>query len=183
MKLPRPDFADFYRRTAAPLRRYLARLLGSRTEAQDVAHDAYARVYPTMHAREIAQPQAYLFQTARRLALNRLRHARVAATEATDLTTLDACAAEAPGVPQQVMARQELAQLEAALAELPAGCRTVLLLRKVDLLSHEEIALRLGISRSAVEKHCYRAVRLLREGLARAEKRAAATRRQQGGSS
>lgn len=176
MKPLRPDFAAFYRGTLAPLRRYLARLLGDAAEAQDIAHDAYARVYPTLRQRELAAPQAYLFQTARRLALNRLRHQRTAATDSTDAATLDAHAAAAPGVAQQVMARQEWAHLEAALAALPPGCRHVLLLRKVELLSHDEIAQRLGISRSAVEKHCYRAIRLLRAQLADAENPGASAR-------
>ena len=170
------SFAEFYRTTVAPLRRYLARMLGCRTEAQDLAHDAYARVFPTMQARELAEPQAYLFQTARRLALNRLRHRDLAATDATDTTALEARASGAPGVPETVIARQELAQLETALAQLPPGCRTVLLLRKIELLSHEEIAVRLGLSRSTVEKQCYRAIRLLRAGLATAEKHETAAR-------
>src|SRR6185369_15842135 len=70
-----------------------------------------------------------------------------------------------PGVVQQVMARQELGQLEAAIAELPPGCRAVLLLRKVELLSHQEIADRLGIAVSTVEKQHARALRLLRTAL------------------
>jgi RNA polymerase sigma-70 factor (ECF subfamily) len=45
---------------------------------------------------------------------------------------------------------------------LPEGCRTVLLLRKVELLSHREIADRLGITISTVEKQHARALRLLR---------------------
>jgi RNA polymerase sigma-70 factor (ECF subfamily) len=63
------------------------------------------------------------------------------------------------------MARQELALLEQAIAELPAGCRAVLLLRKIELLSHREIADRLGIAISTVEKQHARALRLLRAAL------------------
>ena len=37
---PRSDFGSFYRATLAPLRRYLARMLGNPTDAQDVAQDA-----------------------------------------------------------------------------------------------------------------------------------------------
>lgn len=170
MKLTDGNFAEFYRGTVAPLRRYLARMLGSKVDAQDLAHDAYARVFPVMNERDLSKPQAYLFQTARRLALNRLRHRAVAATDTTDAAALDAQTSETQGVPQTVMARQELAHLESALTQLPPGCRTVLLMRKVDLLSHEEIARRLGISRSTVEKQCYRAIRLLREGLVKAAK-------------
>ena len=63
------------------------------------------------------------------------------------------------------MARQELTLLETAIAELPPGCRAVLLLRKVELLSHREIADRLGIAISTVEKQHARALRLLRAAL------------------
>ena len=64
------------------------------------------------------------------------------------------------------MARQELRMLEEAIAGLPEGCRNVLLLRKVELLSHREIAERLGIAVSTVEKQHVRALRLLRAALA-----------------
>lgn len=64
-----------------------------------------------------------------------------------------------------MIARQELARLEAAIAELPEGCRTVLLLRKVEMLSHQQIADRLGIAISTVEKQHARALRLLRAAL------------------
>ena len=56
-------------------------------------------------------------------------------------------------------------QLEQAIAHLPEGCRTVLLLRKIELLSHREISARLGIAVSTVEKQHARALRLLRTAL------------------
>ena len=160
------DFAGFYRATVAPLRRYLARLVGCPAEAQDLAHDAYARVYPVIcdgHARE---PQALLYTTARRLAINCLRHRDASLTQPVDGTALDATISSAPGVPQTVMARQELARMESALSQLPADCRAVLLLCKLERLSHEEIARRLGISRSTVEKRHARALRRLHALLA-----------------
>ncbi|MGH8547062.1 MAG: sigma-70 family RNA polymerase sigma factor, partial [Methylococcales bacterium] len=54
--------------------------------------------------------------------------------------------------------RQKLEILDRAVAELPPKCRQVFLLRKVEQLSHAEIAERLGISRSMVEKHLHRAM-------------------------
>jgi RNA polymerase sigma-70 factor (ECF subfamily) len=63
------------------------------------------------------------------------------------------------------MARQELRLLEDAIAQLPEGCRAVLVLRKVELLSHREISERLGIAVSTVEKQHARALRLLRAAL------------------
>lgn len=162
----RKDFATLYRSTIAPLRRYLTRLLGNTSEAQDIAHDAYLRVFPNPDkpAPQHDQPEAVLYTTARRLAINRLKR-RSISPFAPDPSTVDTAASATPGVAQQVMAKQELQLLEQAIADLPPGCRNVLLLRKVELLSHREIAERLGIAVSTVEKQHVRALRLLRAAL------------------
>lgn len=160
----RRDFAGLYRTTLAPLRRYLARLLGNATEAQDVAHDAYVRVYPKVQDQSAETPEALLYTTARRLAINKLKRRSIAPFARESLNP-ETTASTAPGVAQQVMARQELQQLEQAIAQLPEGCRAVLLLRKIELLSHQDIANRLGISISTVEKQHARALRLLRAAL------------------
>ena len=159
----RRDFAGLYRATLSPLRRYLARLLGNATEAQDVAHDAYLRVRPAVEKHTSENPEALLYTTARRLAINQLKRRSITPISPTP-PAVDAVST-APGVVQQVIARQELAQLEAAIAQLPEGCRAVLLLRKIDLLSHQEIAQKLGIAISTVEKQHARALRLLRRAL------------------
>lgn len=158
------DFGAFYRSTVAPLRRYLSRLLGNAPEAQDVAHDAYLRVYPAINDRSAQRPEALLYVTARRLAINRLKRRSISPLS-PEGGALETTAAQTPGVTQQVMARQELELLQNAVANLPEGCRQVLLLRKVELLSHREIADRLGIAISTVEKQHARALRLLRAAL------------------
>jgi len=158
------DFTALYRATLAPLRRYLARFLGDATEAQDIAHDAYLRIYPAEGKRPAEKPEALLYTTARRLAINRIKRRCIAPFTRNALEP-EATASPAPGVVQQVMARQELRQLEQAIQQLPPGCRAVLLLRKVELLSHREIARRLGIAISTVEKQHARALRLLRASL------------------
>lgn len=159
------DFAGFYRRTLAPLRRYLARFTGNHTEAQDIAHDAYVRVYPAMQGKEVGHPQAFLYTTARHLALDRLKRRSRAPFLDDAAASGERAASPAPGVESVVMAREEWALMEQAVAALPPGCRQVLLLRTVEQLSHDEIARRLGLARSSVEKHLMRAVRLLHESL------------------
>ena len=158
------DFASVYQATLAPLRAYLTRLLGNAAEAQDVAHDAYLRVYPTLQSKPVERPEALLYVTARRLAINKLKRRSISPISREALN-LDIASSSTPGVTQQVMAKQELQLLESAISKLPQGCRSVLLLRKVDLLSHKEIAERLGIAVSTVEKQHARALRLLREML------------------
>jgi RNA polymerase sigma-70 factor (ECF subfamily) len=162
---PPRDFAALYRATVVPLRRYLGRMLGNPEDAQDIAHDAYLRVKPEIENQRAEKPEALLYTTARRLALNQIKRRQIAPV-ATDSSVTDAAASVGPGVVQQVIARQELQRLEQAIAQLPEGCRTVLLLRKVEFLSHQEISARLGIAISTVEKQHARALRLLRAALA-----------------
>lgn len=160
-------FADLYSATIRPLRRYLARMLRDQSEAQDVAHDAYLRIHRHAVTQTTRDPQALLFTTARRLAFNRIQRRKRSPFQ----TDADSAAAEAlpdlsaPDAAKQTMLRQELGLLESAIADLPAGCRSVLLLRQVELLSHREIAQRLGIAVSTVEKQHARALRLLRRSL------------------
>lgn len=158
------EFGTLYQATLAPLRRYLARMLGNSAEAEDIAHDAYLRVYPVAQKRTVEHPEALLYVTARRLAINRLKRRSISPIGQKALD-FDTTASRSPGVEDQVMARQELRLLSDAIEELPAGCRAVLLLRKVELLSHREIAARLGIAVSTVEKQHARALRLLRAAL------------------
>ena len=158
------DFSALYRSTLAPLRRYLTRLLGNASEAQDVAHDAYMRVYPSITSQAARRPAALLYTAARRLAINRLKHRSVSPI-ARDAFIPEMSASGEPGVEEQVITRQELDILEEAIAQLPEGCRAVLLMCKIEQLSHREIADRLSIAVSTVEKQHARALRLLRTAL------------------
>ena len=158
------SFTELYRATIQPLRRYLSRLLADRAEAQDVAHDAYLRLLPNVDNGAARNPEALLFTTARRLALNRLKRRRCAPFDTDSDLTATAASPESDAA-QQAVLHQELDLLQRAIADLPAGCRSVLLLRKVELLSHREIADRLGIAVSTVEKQHARALRLLRAAL------------------
>lgn len=153
-------FTRLYKTTVAPLRRYLGRLLGNSSEAEEVAHDAYARIYQ----KPADKPEALLYTTARRLAINRLKRRKISPVAPTDFG-LDTSASSSPSVPDQVIARQEWDLLQTAINDLPPGCRQVLLLRKVELLSHREIAEQLNIAVSTVEKQHARALRLLRAAL------------------
>lgn len=165
-RLARParaeGFRQLYTATLEPLRRYLGRLLGSRTEAQDVAQDAFLRLHLVMREREIDRPQAYLFTTARRLAIDELRRRSGDPLRHAE-ADLDQVLAREPAVETVVMARSEMAALMEDINRLPPGCRAVFLLSRMENMTHIQIGHRLGISPSTVEKQHARALRLLRE--------------------
>ena len=67
----------------------------------------------------------------------------------------------------EAAARQDFMILEDALRQLPAKTREIFLMSRVQGHSYGEIANRVGISQSAVEKHMLRALRHCREKLAK----------------
>ena len=155
-------FGLFYQATLAPLRRYLGSILRSKHEAQDIAHDAYLKTYQAMNTKAVAQPQAYLFTTARHLALrHQMRRAnRMIPTEPDEVAAQAGTAAD---LIDEVVVHEQTKAFDAAVLALPPGCRQVLILQLKHGLSHAEIAAQLDISTSSVAKHLARALRLLRD--------------------
>ena len=106
----------------------------------------------------IAQPRAFLYRTALNLVID--GHRRSSLRQAEPLEVLDSEERFYSPSPQLLMDQdQRLDMLQKALAELPAACRECFLLRKIEGLSHPEIAERLGVSRSVVEKHIVNAMK------------------------
>jgi RNA polymerase sigma-70 factor (ECF subfamily) len=128
------------------LRAWLANRFGTQLAIDDVIQESYMRL---LRARaeggELHSPKAFLFATARNLALDYVRRHHVARTDPlveTDfLNVLDD-----QDVTETVARNQELALLTEAIQTLPARCRQVFTLRTVYGLSQREIAEKLGIS-------------------------------------
>lgn len=144
------------------LRGYLSRFFAQSADVEDVLQDTYVRLI-TLSADErtrIRSPHAFLFTTARNVALDRLRKQRVVSLETMaeleEATVID----ESPGAYEVINTRQEIALLNRSLACLPERCRQVLTLRKIYGLSQKEIAARLKITENTVEKHISNGMRL-----------------------
>lgn len=140
---------------------YLRRAWPNRSDVDDLRQEVYVRVYEAGRQERPEAASHFVFRVARNLLIDRLRHQRVVTIDlVADLNDLSVLSDEVPA-DRVLSGRQELARLERAMAKLPARCRDVFVLRKVEGLSQRETAARLGCSQSTVEKQVIKAMRAL----------------------
>ncbi|MEO7207054.1 MAG: RNA polymerase sigma factor [Steroidobacteraceae bacterium] len=139
--------------------RYLKHTWHHRDDVFDLRQEVYMRVYEAAAQERPRSPKSFLFATARNLMADRLRRSRVISIEArADLESLNVLVDEMS--PEHCASAQEdLRTLAWALEQLPPRCREVVWLRRVENLSQREVAARLGICETVVEKHTAKAMR------------------------
>jgi RNA polymerase sigma factor (sigma-70 family) len=135
------------------LKKFLARFLRTQQDIDDVAQETYLRAYMTEQRETIEQPKAFLFRVARNLALTRLSSKSRQITFYIEEAGATVVVETAAGVDEELEAQQCFDLYCDAVATLPDKCRQVFLLRKVHGLSHKDIAERMGLSISSVEKY------------------------------
>lgn len=165
---PRAGMADlkaWFLREVLPLEaaviQFLRRSGRSQSEIDDLCQDVYVRVYETAQKQFPHPVRPFVFAVARNLLIDRVRREHIIPIETVaEPDGLD-IAFDGPGPDRTVMAREELRRLQVALDRLPPRCREAIVMRKVDGLSRREIAARMGIEESTVNRHLTEGVRAL----------------------
>lgn len=154
-----PSFDEAFPRLFSDAYRVAYRLLGDRSEAEDVAQEACARAYSRWSSvHDYAEP--WCVRVAGNLALDLLR-ARTRAVRRNERLTQDA--APAPGSSSV----DDRLDLYAALAKLPRRQRDVVVLRYLGDQSEQQTAATLGLSTGSVKTHASRGLAKLREVMVR----------------
>ena len=149
---------NFNKTLQTRLKRYIARLLKRPEDIEDVSQEAFLKLLEAAAKGEIRYPKAYLFRTARNLALNNLaRKSNILVDSLEDFAIPDVIG-KTGLLEDQMVIQQRFEFLSRAVASLPEVTRQVLILRKYQGLSRKEVATTLNISISAVEKHLAKAL-------------------------
>lgn len=139
------EFRAFYERTARPLWAYLARITGSRQEADDVLQEAYYRFY---RAGARHEDEAHRRNSLFRIATNLVRDAARRASKRRDVPLEEAgdpdrvATVHPPAPERRAAARTDLAR---AMRQLDPAQRQMLWLAYAQGASHQEIAEILGL--------------------------------------
>jgi RNA polymerase sigma-70 factor (ECF subfamily) len=152
-------FERLYRSTVGRVYALARRMAGDEA-ADDLAQEIYLRAWKKLHT---FRGDASFATWLHRLAVNVILTGRASARrrEARHVTS-DALVEAAQARPKTPGTRVDL---EAALARLPAGARSVFVLYDVEGYPHDEIAGLLGISVGTSKSQLHRARMLLREHL------------------
>ncbi len=152
------------------LRAWLRSRFGDESEIDDIIQEAFMRVLKAKRKTKIASPKAFLFATARNLALGGIRkRAYRGEQNLADFNEMDVLDAQ-ENITAAVVRSEELELLTKAIQSLPTRCRQIITLRKIYGMPQKEIARELGISVNTVETQGTIGMRKLGEFFQRVER-------------
>lgn len=147
------------------LRGYLRHRFPNTGDVDDLVQESYLRLLKTPNPGRIASTKAYLFTTARNLALALRRRPRIFSSEAVTDLAGSRVVEEGADVREHVSTKQEIALLLDAIDALPSRCREIVILRKLRGLPQKEVARQLGLSEQTVQVQVGRGARKCAEFL------------------
>lgn len=164
----RGDFAAFealYQRHASRLFALAYRMLGNRTDAEDLLQEIFLAAHRKLGSyRGDASLGTWLFRLATNLCLDHLRSRRARMSQVTD--SIEDDPREVPSrTPVHGVGTLHRLDLERAIARLPEGCRTAFVLHDVEGFEHREVAALLGISEGTSKSQVHKARCRLRQFL------------------
>lgn len=131
--------------------RYFTRTLNDAEHAKDVVQETYLRISAMgERADAVLEPRAFLYQTAKRILIDEWRKNRhftsVELHEAEQIST------EHEEPLEHLLSLNRIQTLHQTIDALPPRAKEAFKLHKFEGLSHKEIAVKMGISKNAVEK-------------------------------
>ena len=136
------------------IKRIFARYCRRSEDIDDYAQETFIKAFAAETKTDIQNPKAFLFRVAKNLALSELKRKVNANTDHLE----DSGGAEVliderqVSIENQIDGQRKLAVASKVIASLPEYHRQALLMRKMEKLKFKQIATRLNVSLSTVEK-------------------------------
>lgn len=170
-KLAAPDewerFFDLHWRELCDYLRF--RYGASVVDPEEVAQAAFAKLSEAQGAGDIKNPRAFLFATARNIAIDEFRKSRIRLAHKRE--ALQPREESGYFSPESVLVeKQRLELMNNVVMKLPKMQRAALLLHRLDRLTYSQIASKHGVSETTVRRHVAAAVEKIHKALKRAER-------------
>ena len=167
----RASFGRIVEEYRRPVISHVYRLVRDVSIAEELSQEVFLRVYRTRDYQPTAKFRTWLFRIATNLALNWLRdHRHEACHQRLDHLSAQARLREPqarmPNMEEFLVRDARLAEVRAAIQELPANHRAAVLMHKYQELDYHEMARALNCSVPAIKSLLFRAYENLRKRLA-----------------
>ena len=156
--LTQDELSSLFQQYASSLQRLLFWKVKCHEVAADLKQETFLRLLRHERTDDIRDLPAFLYRTALNLAVDHVRKERRRQTAPTDVDELLMTVDDAPTGEDVAVAKQKLTILRQAVAELSPLCQQIFELNRFQGLTHTEVARRLNIAESTVQKNLSRAL-------------------------
>lgn len=141
------------------LKAFLRRSFPAVDDVDDVVQESYLRILRRAATDPIRSARAFLFETARNLALDLTRrHWASPIDRVRDLSHLSVYDTR-PSIAEAISREEKVRLLAEAIRTLPARCREIFVLRRLQMIPQKEVAARLGLSERTIEVQVQKGLR------------------------
>lgn len=132
-------------------------------DVDDILQETFIRVLDSDAKQQIKSPKGYLFVVSRNLVLKKLmQQSKEIHTELDDALTEDD---DENTVEKDLYQKLKFERFNKVLSSLPEKHRRAILLRKLYCLSHKEIAKKMDVSVSSIEKYIAQGLKQCKQSL------------------
>ena len=161
-------FYNLWKKNRFLIEKLLRRFSLNATDIEDISQETLLRALDARRKRQVSHPRQFIISIAKNVAREEIRRRARKMNELVEESTLENHPLDEPTAEAALDSRVKLRLFVQAITNLPPQCRRVFLLKHVQGASHKEIAARLGISVSTVEKHVAAGMKACREEMLRA---------------
>lgn len=159
-------FDAFVQRHRAPLTRYFRRRGMTPDEAEDLTQDVFLKLMRKLKEGKEEIADGYVFAAASSVLIDHRRRVAARGGNHGTLVLDENIAWDAPGADRIVEDREALRVIRREIINLPAKLARAFILYRFDQVPQTEIARRMNVSTSSVEKYIVAAVERLRQSMA-----------------
>lgn len=155
----------------AQIHGYVRAKIACEADAEDITQEVFVRYCRSYKHVDPAEAKALLFVIAKNVMTDHFRRNKVHRMDWHVDVAGVSLPSDTPDHMQVVDASADAAVVQAAISALPPRCRNTFVLSRFEGLTYEQIALRLDISMSMVEKHIMKALQRCRAALEEAKRK------------
>ena len=155
------DFKSLFDQYYQGLKSFIYYKIGDIEAAEDIVQEVFLKLWDRRDKIDMKTVKSFLFTIANNMSINHLKHRTIVFNFARNGQSTSAATS-----PQFELEMQEFKEnLEKLLAAMPEKSRVVFLMNRIEKLTYNEIADRLGLSVKAIEKRMSNALSFLRDNL------------------